>query len=337
MMEKGDLGRKLLSLSSQSMDFTNPFDDEPTTNLIDTYIDTEINIVVPKEQNKKKKKKDKLTRALEKGNMIIDRYEDNFISDFDDYLSNQFIDDENEDLKNSLIGLGRKYTRDTSVTAESSEIQKAFSPSEKILKKILDEIDKDSLVLQKDIDAMRSSPRKNYKVLSEMVTTKTQFHNSALSVVKEMNSIKKAQFDLKYKSEKGKPEEGTSNVLSGKTIQDLFSMGRKDIMDTVGGYGGATEYDDSDYTDEIIQKRYFNNEETETDGDKFLKYESLGVEYVLIIDPNDNKYVIAEDKDGNVIPDYPMPKNVDELSFDISKSTNTATDDLHRQYKVRYD
>lgn len=335
-MDKGDLGKKLLSLSTQSIDFSNPFDDEPVTVPIDNYIEAEGKIETSKDTTTKKKKKNKYVKAMEKGNALIDKYENDFINDFDDYLTDRFIEDENDDLKNSLIGFGRKYSRDTSVTAETSEIQKAFAGNEKILKKLLGEIDKDKEILQKDIDIMRNLPRKNYKVLSELIASKTQFHNAALSVVKEMNNIKKTEFDLKSKADRNKPDETTHGMLSGKTIQDLFGMGRKDILDVVGGYESTTEYNDSDYSDDIVQQKYFNNDE-ESERDKYLKYENLGVEYILIIDKNDDKYVIAEDRDGNIVPDYPMPSNIEDLTFEVSKSTNTATDDLHRQYKVRYD
>ncbi len=346
-MEKSDLNKKIKSLSQSSFDsFSNPFDDDiseaPSINI-------EVDKSTKKEDNpnykateKKKKKKDKFAKILDKGNQLIDKYSDDMISDFDLYLENRFTDDEDRDLKNSLVGMGRKYARETTISAETSEIQKAFSASEKFLSKFLDEIEKDKDVLQKDIDAMRMARTKNFKTLSELIEVKTQFHNTALSVVKEMNNIKKTQLDLKYKSEKNKPEENSNDIVSGRAIQQLFGMGRGNILSTVGGYEGVSGAfnDDEDpsesagYDDEFIQKKYFDNA-NESDGDKFLKYENLGVEYILILEPDGSRYVIAEDKNGNVVPDYPLPHNIDELNFDIDERTKTATDDFHRNYKVR--
>lgn len=347
-MEKSDLSKKIKSLSQTSFDsFSNPFDDdisEVASVNIEVDNSSKNKVTIDDESGKKKKKKDKFARILDKGNSLIDKYSDDIISDFDLYLENKFNDDEDRDLRNSLIGMGRKYARETTVSAETSEIQKAFSASEKVLNRFLEEIEKDKDILQKDIDAMRMARTKNFKTLSELIEVKTQFHNTALSVVKEINSIKKTQLDLKYKSEKNKPEENSSDVVSGRAIQQLFGMGRSNILSTVGGYegvSGAFTEDESPnesvgYDDDVIQQKYFNNAD-ENDGDKFLRYENLGVEYVLILEPDGSKYIIAEDKDGNVVPDYPLPRNIDELNFDIDDRTKTATDDFHRNYKVRID
>lgn len=352
-MEKSDLSRKIKSLSQSSFNsFSDPFDDDesrialpnietdkPSKRNINDNDDDDNNGAV-----KKKKKKDKFAKILDKGASLIDKYSDDIISDFDLYLENRFTDDEDRDLKNSLIGMGRKYARETTISAETSEIQKAFSASEKTLNRFLEEIEKDKEVLQKDIDTMRMGRTKNFKTLSELIEVKTQFHNTALSVVKEINSIKKTQLDLKYKSEKNKPEENSNDIISGKAIQQLFGMGRSNMLSTVGGYEGSSGAFNEDegsnesagYDDEIIQQKYFKNKE-ETDGDKFLKYENLGVEYALILEPDGSKYIIAEDKNGNIVPDYPLPNNIDELNFDIDERTKTATDDYHRNYKVRMD
>ena len=72
------------------------------------------------------------------------------------------------------------------------------------------------------------------------------------------------------------------------------------------------------------------------DGAKFLKYEGLGAHYVLEETEDGTRRVYAEDKDGNVIEDYPVPKDVDELRFEINQKNNTAIDQLQRKYEYRY-
>lgn len=346
MANQDSLGKKLSFLSSGSIDV--PFDDN-----------AEVSPALTFEQNQKeksdnsdfsvkpKKKKDKIQEILDESNEFLEENYGDLIFDFDSYMNGKFSEDEDADLRNNLIGLGRKYARDNKGTAESSEVAKAFSKSEKALDDLYSEIQKDKIDLQKDIASMRNMRTRNFKSLADLVTTKSALHSTALSTIKEMNAIKKAQFDINFKSKKDDKDNADSTDNTNRAIQSLFGIGRDNILGSVGGYesvsGAISESLDSvkasgSYTendDEFIQKKYFSDTD-ESDGDKFLKYEGMGVEYILLIDDDSNYQVIAESADGDIIPDYPMPTNVDELNFNISESTGTAEDDLHRKYKVRH-
>ena len=356
MPGKTEISNSLSYFVSQdvSKGFDNPFDDGLSNNDDDDYSKIRVGNIIEHdeelriERKKKDKKKDKFSRIIEKGSNLVEQLaDDELVYDFDNYIASYLLDDEDAMLKNSLISLGRKYARDTKTTGESSEIAKAYIIQEKALEDLLTEIEKDKLHIQKDIDQMRVTRSRNYKTLSELVGAKGQYHNIALSIIKEKNAITKTQFDLQAKSNKQKQEDNNNDAASSRAIQNLFGVGRNNIMSSVGGYGGvsgATMDDDSGFSDDlgfgdddVIQQHYFaNNNETETDGDKFLKYEGMGVEYVLLWDRDSNtKDVFAEDRDGNLIPDYPMPSNISALHFDISESTGSATDDLHRPYKLR--
>ena len=349
-MSKSKLGSQLSYLASVNTDnngINNPFSSEPS--IIPTTI-LESTIKDIKSNKKEKKKKDRFTKVMEDSKKIIEDYcDDESIFEFDNYIDNYFIEDEDATLKNNLINMGRKYNRDSSQSSESTEINKAFTPNEKALSGLLEEINKDKVALQKDIEALRMSRIKNYKNLAELLAAKNQLINASLQVVKEQTSIKKTQFDLQHKANAKKTNEELGDGVSttSRAISNLFSLGRSNILSSVGGYesiSGATNdentndgistniYDDSD---EAIQKKYFSDDSRESDGDKFLKYENMGVEYVLLIDNNGYQEVIAEDKNGNIVSDYPMPSNIKDLNFEISESTGTATDDFHRRYKVR--
>ena len=121
------------------------------------------------------------------------------------------------------------------------------------------------------------------------------------------------------------------------------------MLDSLGGYesiSGArseAEYEtffDQEASDEYIQNRYFSDTDVDPedrDGDAFLRYENVNVEYILLVD-EDNKVeeIIAENADtGDLIPDYPMPNNQEMLTFDIDSKSMTAEDDYHRKYRVR--
>ena len=271
------------------------------------------------------------------------------IDEFESFLDDDsmFDSEESDELRNGLVSMGRKYARDTGISSENSEITKTFSDSEKKLKCLYDEISKDKVNIQKDIDQLRSLTRgKNYKALSDLNSAKTSFHTTQLQAIKEMNAIKKAQFEMRMKERAAKMASGGdgSEDISTNTIRSLFGAGRNDIVNAAGGYSkvsgaiGNTISDtfQSDLSDEEIEEKYFANEPDEvTDGDKFLEYEGQGVEYTLLVDDDNSPIeVVAKDREGHVIPDYPMPSNVDKLQFNINMTTQSAEDELHRKYRV---
>lgn len=304
-----------------------------------------------KASKKERDKKDKFSKIIDEGNQLIDQLTDDDIADdFDGYLDDYFMDDEDVDLKRNLVQYGRKYARDTKVSGETSEINKAYTKNEKLLSDLLKEIEEDKELVQKDITNMRMMRTRNYKTLADLIESKSQFHNTALSVIKEMNNMTKSQFDLQLKADKAKKEDDSDDSTANRAIQQLFSVGRSNILGG-GEYGGyssisgseeAGSFNDENYgydEDEIIQKKYFSNDnyedEVESDGDKFLKYEGRGVHYILLYNDEGYKEIIAEDKDGNIIPDYPLPSDPNNLEFDVSESTGTAVDNLSNQYQLR--
>ena len=280
---------------------------------------------------------------------ITKRMSASMIDEFESFLDDDsmFDSEESDELRNGLVSMGRKYARDTGISSENSEITKTFSDSEKKLKSLYDEISKDKVNIQKDIDQLRSLTRgKNYKALSDLNSAKTSFHTTQLQAIKEMNAIKKAQFEMRMKERAAKMASGGdgSEDISTNTIRSLFGAGRNDIVNAAGGYSkvsgaiGNTISDtfQSDLSDEEIEEKYFANEPDEvTDGDKFLEYEGQGVEYILLVDDDNSPIeVVAKDREGHVIPDYPMPSNVDQLQFNINMTTQSAEDELHRKYRV---
>lgn len=302
------------------------------------------------DKKKKSKKNESFDEMINHGNELIDSImDDDLVDDFDSYLDGYMLDDEDTELRQNLLRYGRKYTRDTKTTAENSEISKAYSETEKLLSDLLKEIETDKELVQKDITNMRMMRTRNYKTLADLIESKSQFHNTALSVIKEMNSMKKSQFELQMKVDKSKKEDESDDSTANRAIQQLFGVGRGNLLgsgDSDSGYASisgseeaGTYSDDNSYgydEDEMIQKKYFSNDDyTESDGDKFLKYEGMGVHYILLYDDDGHKEIIAEDRDGNIIPDYPLPSNPDNLDFEISESTGTATDNLSNQYELR--
>ena len=307
-----------------------------------------------------------LTKLADKKALKAIRDTQNFIKrsklldadEFDEYLDddeNGINIEENVEMKNSLISMGRKYARESAESKESSEITKTFADSDKRLKALFEEVSRDKDSIQKDIDRMRV-PGRGGKLLSDMLSAKKGMHDTQLQIIKEINSMKKTSFELRAKEAARKEAAAASGSqdINTNTLQSIFNSTKSGLINNIGGYskvsGALTENEDDDdnYTydivdddmdDEKIQKRYFrSNDEndTETDGDKFLKYEDRGVVYVLEVDDENNvQNIYAEDRDGMRIFDYPMPNNIEDLKFEIDTITMQASDSLHRNYKVR--
>lgn len=362
-----------VSIPSQSI---KPYEDEEDSLMEELSIDSYLRFDSNKDDQKKSKKlnKKKNTSRLQvfdefdeddenefvkkdpayakfKGSKIYSKItkkmSSDMISDFEDFLEDDamFNSEDSDELRNGLISMGRKYARDTGITAEQSEIAKTFSGSEKKLKDLYDELSRDKMNIQKDIDQLRGMTRgKNYKALSDLNSAKTSYHSTQLQAIKEMNAIKKTEFEMKMKERAAKmaTSTGGGDDISTNTIRSLFGAGRNDIINATGGYSrvsgasGVSIDDNFDLSDEEIEEKYFSNEEVaSTDGDKFLEYEGRGVEYTLLVDDDDSPIeVVAKDREGNVIPDYPMPSNVDQLNFSINMTTQSAEDELHRKYNV---
>lgn len=272
--------------------------------------------------------------------------------DFDDFLDNEsiFSAEEDAEMRNNLISLGRKYARETASAKETSEISKTFADSEKRLKLLYEEIDRDKGSLQKDIDRMRV-PGRGGKMVAELINAKNSMQSTQLSIVKEVNNIRKAVYDMHQKAAAKKEAENSGNSdINANTLQSIFSSSRSGLVNAMGGYAGISgaladsgPYANSVVSDEMdddeIQRRYFNDTNVDTvinDGSKFLQYEDRGVEYVLLLDTDDHvQGIIAEDRDGVMIPDYPLPNDIDGLNFEIDHHAKMATDNLHRNYRVR--
>lgn len=328
-----DMGYKKKKKNKKKKSYANFFDD----------IETEY---IPKEQ----KRIDKIMETTKQLSISVGLAEsaddfDNFLDDDDGYFSAE----ENSEMRNNLISLGRKYARDSASSKENSEITKTFVDSEKRLKALYEELDRDKGSLQKDIERMRV-PGRGGKTLADLISVKNSMQSTQLSIVKEINTMRKNMYDMRQKEALRKEAENAGGSdINSNTLQSIFSSARSGLVNNMGGYSGITGSSDDDssvsaysfdneMSDEEIQKRYFrdDNSSDSDDGAKFLEYEDRGVEYILLLDDSDKvQGVIAEDRDGVMIPDYPLPNNIDELNFDIDPISKVATDNLHRNYHIR--
>lgn len=301
-----------------------------------------------REEKDSKSKKGSLERVLSESQELIDLYADESVEAFDRYFTEFAPDDEDYELKQSLISKGRKYARETKVSKESSEIAKAFAGNEKLLDETISEISTDINALQRDIDQMRSlRTGRNNKVLIEMVENKTSMFQARLAAIKEKNNMTKTVIDLQTKARKEQKEadpSGDSGALINRAIGDIIGS-RGAALGTVGGYAsvsGAKDVDEA-YADFIDDDDDYESNDTDSGyaeddpnaGRVYLKYEGRGVKLVVTEDAQGRHRVHAEDRDGEVLPDYPLPTNANHLQFSVNEKLGTATDDCNRQYEFR--
>lgn len=260
-------------------------------------------------------------------------------------LAIDVADDPMADLeyKNDIIGAGRKYARMVS-KGESSEIERAFAGSSAALSKLTREIEIDKKAIDEDIKHMRNLRVRNYNSINGLIENKISLYEKQLQAIKAMNDMTKTQFDLKNKMEANSTDDIDS--ISTKALQNIFGLGRKTlvesntsgdsrVIDDSSVNTGVTTVGDMELDDDELDRRYSYADE-DTDGELFLEYEKRGVEYVVEFDDEGNYEVFAEDREGNVVKDYPLPSDINTLKFTINKHNSMATDQLQRRYRVKY-
>ena len=270
---------------------------------------------------------------------------DDYDPAFDALIANAFEEDENVQLRNNLIALGRQYAiKGAEEETETSEVNRSFIKQEQQIEALLNEINTDSIALQRDIELLRATRSRSYKSMADLISAKVSMSNAKLAAIKELSAIQKTKYDISLKLKAAKNEaQGDSGYAASQAIQKLIGLGRGSL---IGGSveddftSGASDPGNAAYSDgraetEIALAR--DLPPAETDGDKFIAHENEGVEYVLDINRDDDtRQIYAINKDGHVISDYPMPSNQEELSFSINEMAGEATDQLQRRYRLRY-
>lgn len=331
--------KKLSSFNSHDED-----EDEHTNN---DKSDKLLNKMIKSSSIKPKKEESYLERLNRKvANLGLDG------DDFDDIIDSIDIDDEDLELKSSLISMGRKYARANAVTEEEGEIEKAFAPQEQKLKDLYNEVSKDTAKIEHDLEMLRGNGyNKNVIKTAELASAKTSLHTTKLSIIKELNAMKKAQFEIKAKNAKNASDDAGENYVSSEMIQRIFGMGHDSILSSVGGrdsaagdsseiynYGDESAAYINESPEDIAGEKMcdeYSNKYQATEGDIYLKYEGQNINVVVEEHNDGSKEVYAEDEDGNKVPDYPIPRDVDELTFEINERTGTAIDQLQRKYVYR--
>lgn len=177
--------------------------------------------------------------------------------------------------------------------------------------------------------------------------------------------------EAKLKAMSGEKDDVDMGLVGSSYLQSVINYGRKNFTDTVAGDNsdyGSYEYEDEveadddafasydedeqerledfamsakdqDY-DELIAQRLkskdgYSFRRTDS-GNKYIQYENREVTVKIAYDSEANDYhFFAEDRDGEIIDDYPLPnpdKEVNPIKF--SQDMRHGTDRLGRVFKV---
>lgn len=270
-------------------------------------------------------------------------------SPFDDVADRLFELDEDDELRASLIAQGRKYNQSHSQSNEASEFEKAFTKQETALNQLIVDLEKDIGATEKDINNMRLSRVRSPKALSDLISVKGSLYSTKLAAIKEINAIKKNILDLNLKSKKSTEDESSASMAASLALQQMIEGDARDSLSdsdyramargsiTMDSNGKVKteipsyERNAQDDLDELEAERNYESS-LKSEGDLYIQYENSNVQAYAEVDENDRVIrLVARDRDGNEIPDYPLP-DINEGTFTIHEDLGTVTDSFHRNY-----
>lgn len=216
------------------------------------------------------------------------------------------------------------------------DYKREFEPEMALYKNLLISQNKFTDSLQKNYDqimSMKSSNRGVTKQLTDLIENINDARTLSMQLVEKNINAKKTIAELSMKQKK---EFGSGTLDGTSSLSDYASVYLKQMMNErqslINGTGPA---DISDYSeDELLDAINLNlGEDSDNSMDNVLKYEAVNAKvYVVITDDDIQNYeFVAEDNEGNMILDYPLPI---KTAISVNRSTDVATDTYGRHYPI---
>ena len=273
---------------------------------------------------------------------------DNFYEAVDNW-DNDYVEEISEKLTRKGKRSYDKYKED------ENEFKKEFAEELTMLYDLLDDANKFNKKLIKKYDSIDGSKAKGTsKYLNDLIASVLTSNTNKLQIIKEITNLKKTIQELKIKSDGKYAKTGDDSLESqaNSFFSNIMSVGRNNFISALNGddmqfvdveYSSDAdiEYANTlpDVQNEIhdrISERLMNEDSLRsTEAEKYIIYENLQPEYKILRSAMDNTWeVIAVDKDGHRIHDYPVPSKKDLGRMKFSSDGNYATDAYGRSYKV---
>ena len=273
---------------------------------------------------------------------------DNFYEAVDNW-DNDYVEEISEKLTRKGKRSYDKYKED------ENEFKKEFAEELTMLYDLLDDANKFNKKLIKKYDSIDGSKAKGTsKYLNDLIASVLTSNTNKLQIIKEITNLKKTIQELKIKSDGKYAKMGDESLESqaNSFFSNIMSVGRNNFISALNGeetYFADIEYSsdtDIEYANTLpdiqneihdrISERLMNEDNSRsTEAEKYIIYENLQPEYKILRSAMDNSWeVIAVDKDGHRIHDYPVPSKKDLGRMKFSADGNFATDAYGRSYKV---
>lgn len=278
--------------------------------------------------------------------------------------------DPDVDFYEALDGWGNYYYEEEQITdrlakkgksshkkfkEDENEFKKEFSDELAMLYDLLDEANKFNKKLVKKYDAIDGSKAKGTsKYLNDLIESVIASNTSKLHIIKEITSLKKTIQELKIKADGKKAGSDTTSIegQANSFFKDIMSVGRNNFVSALNGdpdhnfidmeysedmdieYANSLP-DVNDYVHDRINERLMESSTRSADAEKYIMYEHLRPELVIFFNVLDNTWeVVAIDKDGQKIIDYPVPTRKELGKCKFSSDNRYMTDAFGRSYKV---
>ena len=222
---------------------------------------------------------------------------------------------------------------------------------------LLDDANKFSKKLNKKYDSIDGSKAKGTsKYLNDLIASVLTSNTNKLQIIKEITNLKKTIQELKIKADGKYAKAGGDGTLEDQTnsfFSNIMNVGRNNFVSALNGdpdiHFMNPDYsndDDIEYANslpdaqdaihEMINERLSNEGNGRSiEAEKYIIYENLKPELVIMYSVLDNSWeMIAQDKDGQRIIDYPVPTKKELGKMKFSSDRKFATDSYGRSYKV---
>ena len=276
---------------------------------------------------------------------------DDFYQAVDNWDNGEYLEEISERLTKKGKRSYDKYKED------ENEFKKEFAEELTMLYDLLDDANKFSKKLNKKYDSIDGSKAKGTsKYLNDLIASVLTSNTNKLQIIKEITNLKKTIQELKIKSDGKYAKAGGDGTLEDQTnsfFSNIMNVGRNNFVSALNGdpdiHFMNPDYsndDDIEYANslpdaqdaihEMINER-LNNEGNgrSIEAEKYIIYENLKPELVIMYSVLDNSWeMIAQDKDGQRIIDYPVPTKKELGKMKFSSDRKFATDSYGRSYKV---
>lgn len=309
----------------------------------------EVEVVEEKPKKKKKKKSKSLSEEFEvtmlTETIVIDdetsvEVEDSGLMDADDFIDQL----EDDDLETIIYDQKKSYKKNK----KSDGYIKQFAEEITLLYGLLEESNDFNQDLEKIYKNVLKNSRGFNKSTTDMINAIISVKNTKLSIIKEINSVKKNIADLSLKESRlnGNNDDSQNNVnaIAASYFNNIVKHGRNNFIEDVT----------TNRTNEIDQ--YIENIRVDEDTDSLNDELLLGLENESFRSEESNAYIknetrdvtikvqhevsngtwefVAVDKDGYILDDYPLPSKDFVSPVKFSNDGMFLTDKFQRMYKV---